>query len=160
MHEKLKEYLENAAKKEKELLAQELDDAGIYGKEYTDRTEYSEEYPEIEWDAGNEQRRYYRKIPIELTQEEVEEFRRAYRASASKSTNPIAVALTVIAWVIFIGGFLAGLCLSTVEVGTYFTHEEFSFSIALTYWSAALVCGTLLLGFAEIIKLLNDIKNK
>ena len=160
MHEKLKEYLENAEKKEKELLQRELTDAGIFEREYTDKTEYSEEYPEIEWDPQKEQRRYYKIIPIELTREEVTEFKKAYRSSTASPTNPIAKTLTVIAWIIYVGGFLAGLSLSNVETGTYYTRHEFSVSIALTYWFATLVCGTLFLGFAEIIKLLNDIKNK
>ena len=158
MNEKLKEYLKKAEKKEKELTDQELINAELYEKEYSDKTEYSDEYPYFEQN-GNEQK-YFKKVPVQLTQEELELFKKTYYNSALKPTNPIANALTIIAWVIFGVGFLAGLYLSNVEVGTYYTHEEFSFAIALTYWGVALVSGTMFLGFAEIIKLLNDIKNK
>ena len=80
------------------------------------------------------------------------------------SNNPVATALTVIAWVIFIGGFIAGIVLGRVEVekGYYYTYTdtEFSFAIAFVYWCVSLISGTVFLGFAEIIKLLNAIKRK
>ena len=78
--------------------------------------------------------------------------------------NPIATALTVIAWIVFIGGFIAGIALGTVEVerGYYYTYTdtEFSFAVAFVYWCVSLISGTMFLGFAEIIKLLDVIKKK
>ncbi len=79
--------------------------------------------------------------------------------------NNIADILQFIAWVLYIGGFIAGIVFGneSIDVGFYsFSHTEtrFVWSVALTYWFTAAVSGTVLLGFAEIIKLLEAIKNK
>ena len=50
MHEKLKEYFGKAEEKENKLTAQELISAGLYEKEYSEKNEYSHEYPDSEWD--------------------------------------------------------------------------------------------------------------
>lgn len=78
----------------------------------------------------------------------------------STGKNNIADTLQVIAWIIYIGGFIAGFVLGNVEVPyTYIpaTHTEFSFTLALTYWAAFFITGTILLGFAEIIQLLQKL---
>ena len=163
MHEKLKEYFEKAEEEENKLTAQELISAGLYEKEYSEKNEYSYEYPDSEWDEEHNKQKYFKKVPIQLTDEECEKFKKIYYSSAlkpTKPTNPIASALSIIAVLIYIGGFIAGICFANVEVGTYYTHKEFSFAIALIYWAVSLVSGTMFLGFAEIIKLLHDIKNK
>lgn len=160
MHEKLREYFAKAEEKENKLTEQELISAGLYEKEYSDKTEYSNEYPNIEWDNETNEQKYYKKVPIQLTDEECEKFKKIYYSSALKPTNPVATALTIIAWIIYIGGFIAGISFANVEVGTYYSYEEFSFAVALTYWAVSLISGTMFLGFAEIIKLLHDIKNK
>lgn len=67
----------------------------------------------------------------------------------------------MIAWIVYVAGFIVGIVQGNVEVqGTFNNRTEFSFVITLTYWSIALISGTMFLGFAEIIKLLNKIKNK
>ena len=157
MHEKLKEYFAEAEEKNNELTAQELISAGLYEKEYSEKNYYSDEFPNYEWDAVNSIQKYYKKVPIQLTDEECEKFKKIYHNSALKPKNSIAVALRIIAWIIFIGGFIAGIFIANIQIGAY---HEFSFVIALTYWVGALVSGIIFLGFAEIIKLLNDIKNK
>ena len=65
------------------------------------------------------------------------------------------------AWIIFIGGLIAGIVLGNVDVSySYYTYKEFSFAIALTYWAISFISGMVFLGFAEIIQLLSDIKEK
>ena len=157
MHEKLREYFAKAEEQENKLTAQELISAGLYEKEYSEKDEYSNEYPDIAWDAENNKQKYYKKIPIQLTDEECEKFKKIYYSSALKPTNPIASALSIIAVLIYIGGFIAGILLGVEAAELY---EDFAFSVAFVYWATALISGTLFLGFAEIIKLLNDIKNK
>ncbi len=70
-----------------------------------------------------------------------------------KKSNPVASLLKIIAALIFIGGFIAGIAMGSAE-------REFSLQIAATYWGAFLVSGSMFLGFAEIIALLQDIKDK
>lgn len=157
MHEKLKKYFEKAEEKENKLTAQELISVGLYEKEYSEKNKYSYEFPNSEWDEENKIQKYFKKVPIQLTDEECEKFKKIYYNSALKHTHPIANALSVIAFLIYIGGFIAGIVLG-VETAEY--YEDFAFSVAFIYWAIALISGTLFLGFAEIIKLLNDIKNK
>ncbi len=166
MHEKLKEYFEKEKeireKKEKELREAILIKEGIYEKIYSENNERTEEYNQFEYNSSGTFK-YFKYQPIEITDEEymqIKEIHDSKNKQEPPTTNGVATALTVIAWIIFIGGFIAGICFANVEVGTYYTHEEFSFAIALIYWSVALISGTMFLGFAEIIKLLHDIKNK
>ena len=157
MHEKLKEYFGKSEEKENKLTAQELINAGLYEKEYSEKNEYSHEYNDREWDEENKRQKYFKKVPIQLTNEECEKFKKIYYSSALKPTNPIATALSIIAVLIYIGGFIAGIVLGVEAAELY---EDFAFSVAFVYWATALISGTLFLGFAEVIKLLNDIKNK
>ena len=59
---------------------------------------------------------------------------------------------------------MAGCLLGNIEVEKGFifkrTITEFSFITAIVYWCIAGATGTVLLAFSEIIKLLNEIKNK
>lgn len=56
--------------------------------------------------------------------------------------------LDVIAIILFIGGFIAGIALGA---------ETFSFVLALAVWSTTFVAGILLMAVSEIIKQLQDI---
>lgn len=79
--------------------------------------------------------------------------------NSSTRSNGVANALKVIAWLTYGLGLFAGLFLGNVNTG-YFNTTEFSFSIALVYWAAAFVSGTIILGFAEIINLLQRLVDK
>lgn len=170
MNEKIKEFLEEkkeiGRKNIDEEKARTLINLGLYEKVYSPENEYSAEYPFSEWDSVSSTTKYFKKLAYEITDEEYEEVKK-YSQSSNEffySENAISKALTIIAWVIFIGGFIAGLALGNVEVtkGVYYryTDTEFSFAIAFTYWCVSLISGTMFLGFAEIIKLLEEIKNK
>lgn len=94
-----------------------------------------------------------------------DQFRTSYSVPTySSDSNPIATALKVISVIIFIGGFILGIVLGTqkAEYGVLYTYTktEFSFTIALIYWAASFISGMLMLGFSEIINLLNSINNK
>lgn len=167
MNKKLEKFL--ATKKETERKLQEktkqdtLIDLGLFEKVYSPNNAYSDEYCFSEMDSDNQTSKYYKKVAIEITDEEYQEVKK-YAKVKEPIENPIAMALTIIAWVIFIGGFFAGIILGIEEVekGYYYTYTEteFSFAVALTYWGISLVSGTMFLGFAEIIKLLEAIKRK
>ena len=163
MHEKVQEYLamKNAEKnknREEFLLNEE-----ICEKEYSPDNKESFEYSNREWSDKEHKYKYYKKIPIKITDEEYEMILKA-QTDDDKASNPIATALKIISVIIFIGGFILGIVLGTQEVeqGIYYTYTktEFSFAIALIYWAVSFISGMLMLGFSEIINLLNSIKNK
>ena len=137
MNEKVKEFLE----------AQKNDERARYEKEKQET-----QIRLVQCDKEN---------PIEFSDEEYQEIEKY--ASASDPENTVALVLKVLAWIIFIVGFFAGVSLANIEVteGYYYTHTEtqFSFSVALTYWSSAFVIGMLFIGFSEVIKLLHEIRN-
>lgn len=80
-----------------------------------------------------------------------------------KTTNTVAIVLRVIAWITYIGGFIAGIILAQVEIPSEYSFLDpttaFSWTIALTYWAGSLISGTIFLGFAEIIDLLQGALN-
>ena len=79
----------------------------------------------------------------------------------SLGKNQYATLLEVIAWMTYLGGFIAGISLANVEVPYILgTRTQFSIVLALAYWAAAFVSGSVFLGFAEIIKLLQQLVDK
>ena len=165
MHEKLVEFLNDKKdleiKKYEKKKRETLIDLGLYEKVYSPDNEYSNEFCLSEWDDTIQANKYYKNVPIEITDEEYQEVKKYSKIEDEPTNNPVAVALTIIAWVIFIGGFIAGIALGTVEIEKgYNTYTEFSVAIAFVYWCVALISGTIFLGFAEIIKLLDAIKKK
>ncbi len=172
MNEKVKAFLNEKVAEERKKYEEEkkkkLLELGLCEKVYSEDDAYSAEFPCREYDSVTSKSRWYKRAPISISDEEYEEIRkysiRTGDEDVSDEDNPIARALKMIAWVIFIGGFVAGIFLGNVEVmkGVHYqyTDTEFSFAIAFSYWCIALISGTMFLGFAEIIKLLEDIKNK
>lgn len=67
--------------------------------------------------------------------------------------NLVSTIFKVLAWIVFIGGFIAGILLGKDSNG------DFSFGVALVYWTAFFVAGMIYYGFAEIIQLLTDIRD-
>ena len=156
LSKKVNEKNELALKKKNELLLE----LNLFEKEYSDKNKYSSDYPFSEYDNQTGTSKYYKKIPIQVSDDEYSEILK-YQKQETKPTNTISTVFEVLAWIVFIGGFIAGIALGNVEVeGYYSSHSEFSFAIALTYWAVSFVSGMFFLGFAEIIQLLTDIKNK
>ena len=165
MNEKLKEFLDAKKDAEKKKYEDEkqktLIELGLFEKVYSPDDNYSEEYSSCEWDSANSTNKYFKKVPVEITDEEYQEVKKYSKKEETTENNPIATALSVIAWIVFIGGFIAGIASGIIEVdGYYYDYTEFSFAIAFIYWGVSLVSGTMFLGFAEIIKLLDAIKKK
>ncbi len=166
MDERVKEFLEKkqqeAETRKEKKKAKTLISLGLYEKVYSPDGNYSIEYHLSEWDKKGQKSKYYKKVPIAVSEKEFEEIRKFSNEKVAE-TNPVVIGLTVIAWIIFIGGFIAGIALGTTEVtkGFYYTYTdtEFSFATAITYWAISLISGMMMLGFAEVVKSLNDIKN-
>jgi len=163
MNKKVKEYIN---KKQEEInfnKEQTLINLGLYEKEYRKDNEDYSMYPEVEWDKEKQMDIFYRKKAIKVNDDEYEQILSVSNIE-DKNSSKVAIALIIIAWLIYIGGFICGICFGFQEVtyGVYYqyTETEFSFVIALTYWVTSFISGTLFLGFSEIIKLLNSIKSK
>ncbi len=152
-------------KKKQEERLKVMEPLGLFDKVYSPDNRFNEEYPFGDYDSSTNTSKAYKKVPIDVTDEEFEEIK-SFNSNNEEQRKPnlIATIFTAIAWIIYIFGFIAGVALGTTEVttGYYYTTTEtvFSFAVAFTYWSVSFVSGTMFLGFAEIIKLLNDIKNK
>ena len=57
-----------------------------------------------------------------------------------------------------LGGLIAGIAFARVERAGYFrTYEEFSWGLAIGYWLVALFAGTLVMGLADVVRLLTYI---
>ena len=125
----------------------------MYEKIYSPNNKYSEEFSIIEWDSNNRINKYYKKVPIEITEEEYQEVKQYLKCDDSvcinnPKNNPIASILRVIATLIYVAGLIVGCYLSD------------NLAIAIGCWIGSFFSGTLILWFAEVIRLLNDIKNK
>mgnify|MGYP000900823321 FL=1 len=166
MNQKVQEFinqqkiqLENNKNMEK---AKVLNDLGLYDKEYSENSAWSEKYPEYEYDQVTQQGKYFRKIPISVTDEEYAEILKYSNIDNTQiesddvktNSNTIATIFSVIAVFIFILGLFLGIVLGDA-IG-----YKFSIGVALICWGSGFVGGMLMLGFAEIIKLLTAIKNK
>ena len=153
MHEKVEQYI---LKKEKELEAKRLKERDdflrklrLYEKIYSEKNEASDEFPEWDWDE-NGHKRFYKYQIIEVTDEEYEKICALTDVQEEKTigSNGVATALKAIAIVVYILAFIVGL----MSVSNPF--------MMLTIWVAYFVVGTLFLGFAEIVRLLNVIAQK
>lgn len=158
--DKKKAEIENNKNKEKRKL---LMDLGICEKEYSQSSAWSEEYPNYEYDQETKECRYFKKIPINVTDEEYEEILKYCKQSDNTTPvnkeNKVAKVLTGIAYAIFIIGAILGFVMGYTKDILDDTYS-FSFAIAIAWWGVSFIGGMFMLGFAEIIKLLNAIKNK
>ncbi len=160
MHEKVKEFLEKKQAEEQKNYAKEkeqvLDDLGIVEKEYSDNTDYSTEYPYSEWNSESQSVRYYKKNKIDVTDEEYEMIKKYKENTIFSSSNSVATSLTAIAVAIFVIGFIGGIVLGNIYEISY----DFNTPLMFATWVVSVVNGVFILGFAEIIKLLQAIKDK
>lgn len=158
--DKKKAEIENNKNKEKRKL---LMDLGICEKEYSQSSAWSEEYPDYEYDQETKEGRYFKKIPINVTDEEYEEILKYCKQSDNTTPvnkeNKVAKVLTGIAYAIFIVGAILGFVMGYTKDILDDTYS-FSFAVAIAWWGVSFIGGMFMLGFAEIIKLLNAIKNK
>ncbi len=165
MNEKVKVFLESKQKEieieREQRKSKKLISLGLYDKVYSPDNNCTEEYRFSEWDAKDQQYKYYKKVPIEVSDEEFEEIQVVSKSSNEQQTNPknpVSVLLTVIAWIIYICGFIFGIVEGNTAAKP--SDSDFSLATALVYWFVSLISGTPMLFLAEFLKILNDIKNK
>lgn len=147
MHEVLEKYFEKKEKerqKEKEIfLLQE----GLCEKIYVEEDTADANY---EWCEAEHKSKYYKLVPIKVSDEEYEKIKK-YAHTQEKKENAVSLAVSVIAWITFICGFLGGVFLGVLT-------ENYVGMIIL--WLASSISGVFISGFAEIIKLLQKIYDK
>ncbi len=150
MHEKVKAYLEMKQteeqaryKKEKQELLSSL---GIVEKEYSNSVEPSAEYPN--WGTDDAGKVNYYRNAVEITDEEYELLKK-YSKKMIPAENKMAKILAYIAWAVIASGVHLGLILA-----------EGGFLLFLIGVLSGGISGAFILGFAEVIKLLQAIKDK
>lgn len=150
MNEKVQAFLD--AKKQEELEKKQAEkekllvDLGLAEKEYSPAGNWSAEYPYYDPETAL----HFKLKALEITDEEFEKIKKyAGKKEDNVSSNGIATTLTTIAWITYIAGFFVGLFM--IEVLEWYI---------LFIWFAAFLSGTVYLGFAEIIKLLTQIRDK
>lgn len=136
-----------------------LEDLGFVEKEYAPNGAYSDEYSKCEYDEeGN--RLYYREVAINISDEDFEALQKCLdetedekREIREERHSTIANILWVFAWIMYIGGFIAGFIFGVDKWGN-------PNASVLVYWVAFFAAGTLYASIAEIINLLCDIRNR
>ena len=157
MNEKLQAYIE---KKKAENRAQfeslrdsRLIAAGLFEKRFSPTNKADDpEYPHVHWNKEEQRASYYKKVPIAVTDEEYQQFLEVTPekpVEESTGANGVASALRGIAITLYILAGLTGLILLFINALA---------GIALML--SGFVSGTLFLGFAEIIKLLQKLCDK
>ena len=153
MNEKVAAYIEAqkaCARAEYESeTAKTLIELGIFEKEYSPSQEYNDKYPLSEYDYEKQVYKYYRHVPVEISDEDYEELKKYTGISKSKR-SAVATMLIVIAVVVYVFGF----------IGSCFLVDLYDVAGLIVGWVATFISGTLYLGFAAIVQLLYDIKNK
>lgn len=152
VEEYIKKQNEIANKEKNEKRAEFLEELGLFEKIYSENTKYTDEYPSKETDEESEHYgKYYKAVPLEISDEEYAEIEKAYELNNDPKTDEdgVSVALKCIAIFIFVVGGVLSLFAFTADI---FTGVAAMFSV--------FVSGMTFLGFSRIIKLLYDIKNK
>lgn len=151
--------VQNYIDKKKELLKKQhtefknkkIIEWNLYEKIYTDTNDNSDEIHYSEWDEEKHCTVYYIRKPYDISDEQFEEIEKLNNElnAPALSKNNVATGIKIIAIIIYIIGFFAGLV---------FIGDEFIISV--WYWIGSLITGTFILGFSEVIKLLHEINNK
>ena len=103
MHQLLNDYFLNKEKEQNKLLEKEKEklllSEGLFEKVYSNTNNYDPEYPESEWDNYTQSVKYFKKVPIEITDNEYEQLK-----NFSKSCRKIALCVVVLRGVFFYRG--------------------------------------------------------
>lgn len=116
--------------------------------------ESTAEYPFSEWDQKASMTKFFKKIPVEVTDEEYEEIKKYSSHFTLIKKNKIASILTFCSIVVYIAGFISGIALGDA------LSYDFSWGAAFVVWMTSFINGTILVAISEIINLLDDIKKK
>lgn len=147
MDEKVKAFMDKSRQKKDRERNRYLIKLGLYDVEFG-QGETTADYPLYDSKAG----KAFRCVFPELSDEEYAEVIAYAKRDEASRGNTLANILKIIAWICYIGGFLLGIFLA---IQNSLWDIPFSWRTALSYWTLSFVCGTVFLGFAEIIALLH-----
>lgn len=160
MNKRVEEFLadsENRSDRDQILI-----DAGLYDKVYLPESNESymsldeklrKEYSESEYDSEKGTTVYFKIQPIEVTDDE---FRAIVQHSNIEKTNMLANVISFCAYTLMVIGFIVGIYIGN-ELGTW---GDFSILWASIVWIISAISGISMLWFAEVLKLLQGIKNQ
>ena len=98
----------------------------------------------------------------DIKQQKIQKYQKY--STRKSSSNIIATNITIIAFIVFAFAFILGIVygntFKTISLDNLKPKEEFNVLAMFITWGIGAVSGTLLLGFAEIIKLLQRIADK
>lgn len=144
MNPKVAQYLEakerEAAAKAEAEKKKILLDAGLFEREYTDANNLPG-YEAYDATVG----KFYRDVPIEVTEEEYRAILAHYNESADESErkrNTMSTVFLICGWIVIVTGVIA------------------VFAARFPWGAGGLVSGLFMLGMAEIIQQLDDIRHK
>ena len=80
-------------------------------------------------------------------------------SDAETSGNGVGNVIKAIAIIIYIIALIWGI-IAGCDMDYWHNKVNFEFGTALLYWSVGFISGTMMLGFSEIIRLLQAIKDK
>ena len=160
MHPLVEHYIEtkkieNKKRKEEEKRAK-LIELGIYEKRYADpEANWSPEYPEFDAELS----RCFKKVPIEVSDEEFEEILKVSEAPKKQiiksSSCGTSSWLIFVAIVIFFVFFILGIDMGMDSVFTLGNNSDFSFGTACIFWFIGIINGSIFIALAKIIDLLH-----
>ncbi len=158
MNEQVKAFLDAKKDAEKKKYEEQknktLLELGLFEIVYSEKEGYSNDFPYSEYDNETSKDRWYKKEVISISDDEYEEVKKYLQLEEEENKqNLIATLLKVIGVVVYIVGFIAAFPLSVDSYGD-------TTPMVIVWWIIFFISGTFYLGFAEIIQLLNDIKNK
>lgn len=143
MNAALEQYIQ---KRKNEMLIE----AGLYEKlYYTKELGDINDFPELE--QQNDGFVHYKKVPVDLNDEEYKEFIKYYKPETKAKTLAAPKVLTALAWLTYVAVVIIAIAGFSLNVSVI--------SIITTIISGV-VEGTILLGLANVISLLEKINNK
>ena len=149
MHGMVKSFLDAQKERENKERQELLIELGFFEKEYSPNNVYCEAYPFAEWNAEQKCQNFYKKVAIEMSEEEFQDVMKYFKQVKPTPKNGVASLLTAIAVITFVLGGISGLVLAQQSIG-----------LLLMTWYATFVGGVLLIGFSQVIKLLHEILKK
>ena len=131
---------------------------------YAPGTEPSVEYPEKEVNEATGEVRYYKKVPARITDEQYAEIcsyntpEKAKNSLQLFSGDVVALLLFAAGITVYALGIVLGILFGkqTVAVSLFEVRTQFSIWIALLYWLSGFAIGTLFIGLAKIVQLLEN----
>ncbi|MCX7614809.1 MAG: hypothetical protein N2Z65_03530 [Clostridiales bacterium] len=107
MQKILSDFIKEKKQLELEERKKELIDLGLLEKVYSSKEEPSSEYPFAEWSEEEQKEKYYKKVPIEVSDED---YAQLCKYTKTDNENTIASIIQFVAWLGIIVGIIIGFC--------------------------------------------------